>query len=105
MLGMVILLCGAGLGDPPEPRLTAPPLHWNSPEERSETLYALRDAWDTRPLTLSKENNRAERAFLNRLIVFLRRNRRREIYVPACGFWNTCYRDHVQYYGDITAGK
>ena len=89
---MVILLCGAGLGDPPEPRLTAPPLHWNSPEERSETLYALRDAWDTRPLTLSKENNRAERAFLNRLIVF-------------CGFWNTCYRDHVQYYGDITAGK
>lgn len=83
------------------PRLHAPAIRVRSEADRVQTLENLRAAWETRPATVSPENEQAERAFLNRVMWFVRGTQGRETYDDACQFWNECYRDHAERYRDF----
>ena len=100
-LALSVAMLGSWLGDPPAPHLDTPPCRWRTAEERAATLEALREAWANRPLEKNEENDRAERVFLNRLIIFLCHSKHRENFGPACGLWNNCDHDHTLSYRDL----
>ena len=104
-LALVVVLFSAGFNSPAEPRLNTPAMHWRTAAERADTLDAMREAWESRPLVASPDNERAERIFLNRVMYFLKRTRRQEVFHQACGFWNETYHEHSERYGDFLAAN
>jgi hypothetical protein len=101
--GLVVLVFvgGAVVLRPRERAIVVPTLRTGTAVERRDSLWALQDAWDSRILVYSPDNEREERAFLNRLAYFVRSSRGREIYGPACQFWNRAYHDHASRYSDF----
>lgn len=103
LVGLAILMTiGVILASQPDERaIQVPPIRVKTASERRETLSALQDAWESRLQPYSPENQREERAFLNRLAYFLRASQRREVYGDACRFWNRAYHDHATRYEDF----
>lgn len=98
----VLAFVGAALAfRPAERSIEVPLLRTRTADERRDSLWALQDAWSARALVYSPENEREERAFLNRLAYFIRATRGRETYGPACQFWNRAYHDHASRYSDF----
>jgi hypothetical protein len=102
---LALVALAAGFCFPAGPRLTTPSIKFKTSDERYATLDALRTAWDQRPMELNADNDKAERVFLNRMIYFLNRTKRAEVYSEACGLWNGCYHDHAERYHDFVPDK
>lgn len=103
IVGLVILMTIGIIvaSQPTEHAIQVPPIRVKTADERRVTLSALEDAWDNRLQPYSDENQREERAFLNRLAYFIRASQRREVFGDACRFWNRAYRDHSSRYEDF----
>jgi hypothetical protein len=103
IIGLLILLgIGVALGVQPDERaIQVPSIRSKTADERRTTLWALQDAWDNRLTPYSPKNQREERAFLNRLALFLRASQGREVFGEACRFWNRAYREHSSRYDDF----
>lgn len=99
---LMLTLIGGAVGlRPPERAIVIPTLRTRTALERRDSLWALQDAWSNRAFVYSPQNEREERAFLNRLAYFIRSTRGRETYGPACQFWNRAYHDHASRYSDF----
>lgn len=100
IIGIVILLgVGTALAVRTEERaIQMPSVRAKTATERRETLAALQYAWESRLQPYSPENQREERAFLNRLALFVRASHGREVYGDACRLWNQAYHDHASRY-------
>jgi hypothetical protein len=73
----------------------------STPQERSRSLFQIRQAWEYRPDGTGDEVRRAERRFLNRYGAFAKTLVRTESARDAAQLWRRIYTDHTHRFPDV----
>lgn len=100
LAGVVVVCLLPAHVDSPAP-VTQPPLHWSTPDERRESLEAMRLAWLNRDHHNTPENGVEERRYIFRLNFFTRYVRDTETFRDASALLVTAYWENAAVYGEI----
>lgn len=75
-------------------------LRRGTPQERTRSLFRIRQAWEFRPEGADDDGRKAERRFLNRYGAFAKTLVRTESARDAAQLWRRIYTDHQHRFPD-----